>query len=221
MASTITPIQIRYNTPYDQQLFDFNTVDSKVYSSRETNKILNLIGSDVVIKGMTMSDPVIIGASTVRVTIGTGVVIQDQTLLKFSDISTVDIDCADLDDTTSGCHLGVFLNYQYVNTIVVNQAKVEIYHIQADGVITDPFGTYNADACRILLGAINFTKSGTNVTEVSKYDSPTLPVSGSAVYMRGENPANIKLSSLSNPFSGTVSKEDYDYFIIRDYLFSE
>jgi len=69
MASTITPIQIRYNTPYDQQLFDFNTVDSKVYSSRETNKILNLIGSDVVIKGMTMSDPVIIGASTVRVTL--------------------------------------------------------------------------------------------------------------------------------------------------------
>jgi len=218
MASTIQPTQTRYNTPYDQTLFDFDTIDSKVYLSRETNKILNIVGNDIVIKEMNMTDPVIIGASTVRTSIGIGSAIQDETLLKFSSVSIVDIDCASLDDTTvSGCHLGVFLNYQYLQTMETNTAKVEIYHIQADGTVTNPLGTYNIDTCRILLGVINFTKSGANVTAVSRYELPTLLVSGSTIYIRGKNPDNINLPNMFE----IAFREYYDYFIRRDYLVSE
>lgn len=218
MASTIQPTQTRYNTPYDQTLFDFDTIDSKVYLSRETNKILNIVGNDIVIKEMNMTDPVIIGASTVRTSIGIGSAIQDETLLKFTSIATVDIDCATLDDTTvSGCHLGVFLNYQYLQTMETNTAKVEIYHIQADGTVTNPLGTYNIDTCRILLGVINFTKSGANVTAVSRYELPTLLVSGSTIYIRGKNPDNINLPNMFE----IAFREYYDYFIRRDYLVSE
>jgi len=126
--------------------------------------------------------------------------------------------CAALDDTAvNNCHLGVFLNYQYLNTLATNQAKVEIYHIQADGTVTNPLGTYNVDTCRILLGVINFTKSGTNVIEVSKYTYPTLLVSGSTLYIRGEDPANINLPNLFR----TAFKEHYNYFMMKDYLVSE
>ena len=56
MASTIQPTQSRYNTPYDQTIFDFNTIDSKVYLARETNKILNIVGNDIVINGHKIND---------------------------------------------------------------------------------------------------------------------------------------------------------------------
>ena len=57
MASTVTPTQTRYNDPYQQTIFDFNTPDSKVYISRESNKLLNAIGNNFVLKGMEMSTP--------------------------------------------------------------------------------------------------------------------------------------------------------------------
>jgi len=218
MASTIQPTQTRYNTPYDQTLFDFDTIDSKVYLSRETNKILNIVGNDIVIKEMNMTDPVIIGASTVRTSIGIGSAIQDETLLKFSSVSIVDIDCASLDDTTvSGCHLGVFLNYQYLQTMETNTAKVEIYHIAADGTVTNPLGTYNIYNCRILLGVINFTKSGANVTAVERYLSPTLLVSGSTMYIRGEDPSHINLPNLFE----IAFREYREYLLKRDYLLAQ
>lgn len=217
MASTIQPTQTRYNTPYDQTLFDFNTIDSKVYLARESNKILNIVGKDIVIKDMHMTDPVIVGASTVQVTIEPGMAIQDETLLKFTNSSTVDIDCSELDDTTvSGCHLGVFLNYQYLQTLETNDAKVEIYHIAADGTVTNPLGTYNIYNCRILLGVINFTKSGANVTAVERYTFPTLLVSGSTMYIRGEDPSHINLPNLFE----IEFKEYSEYFIKRDLLMS-
>jgi len=218
MASTIQPVQTRYNTPYDQTIFDFNTIDSKVYLSRETNKILNIVGNDVVIKDMHMTDPIIIGASTVRVSVGIGSAIRDETLLKFTSISTVDIDCAALDDTTiNGCHLGIFMNYQYLQTMETNNAKVEIYHIAADGTITNPLGTYNMYTCRLLLGVINFTKSGANVTEVSRYTFPTLLVSGYTMYIRGEDPSQINLPNLFK----IAFREYNEYFIKKDLLVSE
>jgi hypothetical protein len=218
MASTIQPSQLRYNTPYDQTLFDFNTVDSKVFLSRETNKILNIVGNDIVVKNMNMSDPVIIGASTVRTTISAGMAIRDETLLKFTSVSTVDIDCAALDDTTvSGCHLGVFLNYQYLQSLETNEAKVQIYHIAADGTVTNPLGTYSVYTCRILLGAINFTKSGANVVAVSRYESPTLLISGETFYIRGEDPTQINLPNLFE----IAFREYSEYFVKKDFLVSE
>ena len=217
MASTITPTQTRYNTPYDQIIFDYNTADSKLYLAQETNKILNIVGNDVVIKNMHMTDPTVIGASTVRASIGTGLAIQDETLLKFTSVSTVDIDCTALDDTpSSGCHLGIFLNYRSLKTLETNSAKIEIYHIASDGTITDPLGTFSNYTHRILLGVINFTKSGANVTAVERYLSPTLLVSGSTMYIRGEDPSHINLPNLFE----IAFREYSEYFIKRDLLVS-
>jgi len=218
MASTITPTQTRYNTPYDQIIFDYNTADSKLYLAQETNKILNIVGNDVVIKNMHMTDPTVIGASTVRASIGTGLAIQDETLLKFTSVSTVDIDCTALDDTpSSGCHLGIFLNYQSLKTLETNSAKIEIYHIASDGTITDPLGTFSNYTHRILLGVINFTKIEDGVVgSVSRYEYPTLLVSGNIMYIRGENPSQINLPNLLT----IAFREYYDYFIRKDLLVS-
>lgn len=219
MASTITPTQTRANDPYEQTLFQYNTADSKLYLSRESNKLLNVVGNDVVLKGMDMSSPTIVVAdTTVRTTIAVGWAISDYTLIQSSSIATVDIDCSSLDDTTvSGCHLAVFLNYQYLQTIEANLASVDIFHIQADGTVTNPLSRFSANACRILLGVIDFTKTGAIVTAASTHSQSSLLINGSTMYLKG---INVDVINLANIFSITF-KEDREYLLKRDFLFME
>lgn len=193
MAYTTTPIQTRYNDPYQQPIFEFNT-DSKMYLSKESNRLLNVIGNDIVIKGMEMSDPTILSPSTVLVTIAPGCAIQDETLIEFTDVSSLDIDCSYLIDTpTSGAHLCVFLNYENIQTIEANLASVDLFYVEASGVVNDPFGRFKTRSCRILLGIIDFTKDGTSVTAVSKNDSTTLSIADTTYYAGGMNPDNINI----------------------------
>ena len=217
MASTITPTQIRINDPYQQTVFQYNTTDSKVYISRESNKILNVIGNDLVLKGLYMSDPVIVPTSTVSVNISAGWAIQDETLLEITDSSTLDIDCAALVDTdTGGAHLGIFINYQYIETVEPNLVSIDLFHIQTDGTVTDPLGRFTA-ACRILLGIINFTKIGPTVVAVSRNDFSSLVINGSIYYVRGLGLDNVVLPNLFE----TAFKEYREYLLKRDYLLSE
>ncbi|HQM07692.1 MAG TPA: hypothetical protein PLR97_07855, partial [Bacilli bacterium] len=163
MAYTTTPTQIRYNDPYDQTIFEFN--DGRMYLPKNANKLFNVIGSDVVIKGMEMSAPARIGLDTVRTSIAAGWAICDETLIQLSAVSIVDIDCSSLIDTTiGGAHLAVFLNYEHIHTAEANLAAVDLFHVEASGTVNDPFGRFKTRSCRILLGIIDFTKSGAIVT---------------------------------------------------------
>lgn len=216
MAYTTTPTQLRYNDPYDQTIFEFN--DAKMYLSKTSNRLLNVIGSDIVIKGMEMSAPTIIGTDTVRTTIDSGWAIADETLIQLSATSTVDIDCSGLIDTTSGsAHLAVFLNYEHIHTAEANLAAVDLFHVEASGTVNDPFGRFKTRSCRILLGIIDFTKSGVTITACSTNSSPTLLVSGATYYVRGLNPANINIPNLFD----VVFKTEREYLLKRDYLMSE
>jgi len=219
MASTITPTQTRVNDPYQQTIFQYNTADSKIYLSRESNKLLNVIGTDMVLKGMTMLAPSIIGLSTIRTNIDIGWAIQDSTLIQFTDSNNVDIDVSSLDDTpVGGAHLGVFLKYQYLQTIESNLASVDIFHIQFDGTVTNPLSRFSSNSCRILLGVIDFTKSGTTVISATiNTNLSTLNVEGSIMYQRG---ANIDNMNLANIFS-LAFKDDREYLLKRDFLLME
>lgn len=218
MASTITPTQTRVNDPYQQTIFQFNTADSKLYLSRESNKLLNVVGNDVVLTGMVMSAPSIVAPSTIRTSIAVGYAISDYTLIQFTNANAVDIDVSALTDTTvDGSHLGVFLNYQYLDTIESNLAAIDIFHIQSDGTVTNPLGRFSANACRILLGAIDFTKSGTAVSATSAYNQSTLNVSGTTMTVRGQDIDAINLANIFN----IAFMEDKEYLLKRDFLLME
>jgi len=209
MAYTTTPTQTRYNDPYQQAIFESNT-DSKMYLSKESNKLLNVIGNDIVIKGMEMSNPTISPSDTVRTTIAPGWAIQDETLIQFTNTSSLDIDCSSLiDTTTGGAHLCVFLNYENIQTIEANLASVDLFHVEASGVVNDPLGRFKTRSCRILLGIIDFTKNGTSVSAVSKNDSTTLLVAGTTYYVRGMNPNNINIKYLID----VAFKDEREYLL--------
>ncbi|MCK9439430.1 MAG: hypothetical protein WC188_04645 [Candidatus Caldatribacteriota bacterium] len=218
MASTVTPTQVRINDPYQQTVFAFNTPDSKLYLSRESNKLLNVVGSDIIIKDLTVTDPTIVSPSTVRAIVSTGWAIQDETLLNIASFSTVDLDCSALVDTlVGGAHLGIFINYQYFQTVEENNLSIDMFHIQSDGTVTDPTGRFSLNSCRILLDIINFTKSGSNVVAVSKNLSNTITISGTTYYRRNLNPTDLVLPNLYS----LAFAEYREYLLKQDYLLME
>lgn len=222
MASTIIPNQIRINDPYQQTTFQWNTVDSKHYISRESNKLLNVIGKDIVLKGMEMENPVILSPSTIQVTITPGWAIHDQTLIELTSSATVDLDAALLDDTViGGAHLAVFLNYKYLETIEPNFAAIDIFHVAADGTVYNPFERFSTEACRILLGIIDFTKSGSTVIVASISARTTLLVEGSIFTFRGWSADNINIPNFYSSADDAYLEEWRIYLLKRDYVFME
>jgi len=219
MVATVTPSQTRYNDPYQQTVFQFNTADSKLYLSRESNKLLNVIGNDLVLEGLTLSNPMIVSSSTVRTVVAVGWAIIDNTLVQIAATSTVDQDVAALDDTsTSGAHLGVFLNYQYLESVGPNRVSVDIYHISSGGSVYNPFGRFATGTCRILLGIIDFTKSGSTVTSASLNNNLSyLLVEGTNMYVRGYSTTNVKLANLF----AIAFNEHREYLLKRDFLWME
>lgn len=215
--STVTPTQVRVNDPYQQNIFQFNTSDSKLYLSRESNKILGIIGDDIVLTGMKLSAPTIIGGNTVRTNVGTGFAISDLTLIQFTNANNVSLDVSALVDTpVGGARLGVFLKYQYLETTEVNLASIDMFHIQSNGTVTDPLSRFSLNSCRILLGLIDFVKSGSTVTSASISTISQLSIGGVNYHQRGD----ITDMNLANMFSIAFA-EDREYLLKRDFLLME
>lgn len=219
MASSITPTQTRINDPYQNNIFSFNTVDSKVYLSRESNQVLNAIGNDIVLKGLTVASPTInLAQTTISTVVATGMAIQDSTILEYTASATVDINVSALDDTThNGAKLAVFSNYEYLITGDQNLASIEIYHVNSAGVPTS--ASFDIDRCSILLGIIEFTKdAGTGlITAATLSSATTLVILGNTLYVHGLDPANI---ILPNMFEATY-RDTREYLLKLDYLMSE
>ena len=216
MAYTSTPTQERINDPYKQTIFEFS--NGKMYLGKDSNKLFNVLGNDIVIKGMKMANPSKIGADVIRTTIAAGWAICDETLVQLTSVSTVDIDCSNLiDTTTGGARLAIFLNYENIHTIEANLAAVDLFHVESTGTVNDPFGRFKTRSCRILLGIIDFTKSGTTVSSCIRNDSPTLLVSGQTYYLRGINSSNINIPNLFD----LVFKNEREYLLKRDYLMAD
>ena len=215
MSYTTTPTQVRYNDPYKQTIFEFS--DGKMYISKDSNKLFNVLGTDIVINGMQMSSPTRVGLDTIRTVIAAGWAIQDETLIQLTAVSIVDIDCSSLiDTTTGGAHLAVFLNYEHIHTAEANLAAVDLFHVESTGVVNDPFGRFDSKSCRILLGIIDFTKSGTTVTAYSTSTLQSLLVSGTTYYLRGLTSDNINIPNLFD----IAFKDEREYLLKKDYLLS-
>lgn len=205
MASSITPTQVRYNDPYQNQIFSFNTVDSKVYLSSESNKVLKAIGNNFVLKGLTVGNPTIDPTlKIISVVIQPGLAIQSNTVIEILEAVTVSMDVSGLTDTDhNGSHLAIFLNYEYLSSIESNQASIELYHVDSSGLSITP--EFNAARCLTLLGAINFTKDAISgvLLSTTKNTSPTMSINGVVLYNRGFDPANVNIVALSGGNTGT------------------
>ena len=201
MAEYFTPTQERFNDPYQQRIFDYGTVDSRVYLSRATNMILKAIGNNVVLNGFTIGGLSGIGTSIISLTVSTGYAIQDSTLVQSEQIATLTIDVSTLvDTTTGGAHLGVFLDYEYLETVESNPAVIRLYHISSDGMTLTPAG-FDSARCLTLIGLIEFTKVAALVTAVSEITGGSLSINGTLFTVKGLTDSNINLLEMLKAIS--------------------
>lgn len=184
MAEYFEPTQSRYNDPYQQLIFDYGTVDSRVYLSRATNMILKAMGNNVICNGFNLAVSGV-GTSIATVTVGTGYAIQDSTLIQSTQVATLTINVSTLSDTTTGgAHLGIFIDYEYLESVVSNPMNIRLYHISSDGMTITPAG-FDTARCLTLVGVVDFTKPVATITAISVNVGETLSVYGSTKYIGG------------------------------------
>jgi len=96
MSRLTTPKQTRYNDPYEQQLFQFDIEDTRLYLTRISNFLLRSIAIDGVIKGLEIVNKTITD-NIISFTLSPGLLIQDSTLIEVNEVSILDIDVSGLD----------------------------------------------------------------------------------------------------------------------------
>jgi hypothetical protein len=161
MSNSYTPNQNRYDDPYQQRIYDYNTTDSRLYLSRAANFLLKSIGNNIVLDKLNILAVTQVedeGVITVSANISAGYVIQDSTLLELGE-GTLDLDVTSLGDTVhNSAHLVVLVDYKFIETIEPNVARVKLLWVSSTGSVL-PAIDYDPTRCLVLLGVISFDKS--------------------------------------------------------------
>lgn len=221
MASTIIPTQFRYNDPYQEEIFSYDTPESRLYKSRATNNLFKIIGNDIVVKGLYVEQIRIINDDIISVSMGDGVAISDLIVVNILETSVVDLPCKDLVDTISGAHLAIFFNYRYNLHPTPIIASIDAFHVSPFGVITDPHGRFNLTYHRILLAIIDFVVDAGKVVIAHTSSLSELSVEGTMLTLRGVNNNNLVLPKLFIRDSSNLIEESYEYLLKKDYLLME
>ena len=223
MASSVTPVQTRFNDPYDVEVFDYNTVDSKVYLSEESNKVLRAIGNNIVLEGLNIASIVTDGSPTITVNIAAGYAIQDDVLLIVSDaLTALTIDVSSLTDTpVGGSYLAVFIDYAYIPSAETNTLALKLFHV--DSASHESTGLFSIYRDKLLLGVISFTKAGLGCISAVELLVGNLVVEHTLFWVKGYDPTNINFKGLVD-FAVTITtglQDLREHFLRMDYLLSE
>lgn len=162
MPNFITPTnQTQTINPYDSRVFDFNTVDARVYLSRTINSLLKAVGQDCILDGLTVTSATYsLTGDTITVTLSPGRVIIDETLVSFPSSTTLDIDVTDYQDTG---HLIVGMGFTFLPTIYTNRASIKLLYVSQDGTQVLP-GPWFTNFDRVVVAKLSFNKTSRTVT---------------------------------------------------------
>ncbi|MBC8427383.1 MAG: hypothetical protein H8D97_00680 [Proteobacteria bacterium] len=162
MASQVTPTgQQQHLNPYGGRLFDFDTTDSRVYLTRAINTLYNAVGSNCILEGIQITNlNYDAGSDTVGMTVQSGKVIIDSTLIDFPDSTELSLDTSGLDDSGN---LVISLGFSYVPTIYANRAVMKLLYVSEDGTQVLP-GDWFQNYDRIILAIFDFNKTAKTVT---------------------------------------------------------
>lgn len=209
MGQFAYPSQTRYNDLYQARVFSLETEYKHKYLSRVANNVTKVIGDNILLKGLNVTPT--FNNSIINLSFSPGILVHDSTLIKITAPFTLTCDVAVLGDTpTTNSHLGVFTNFQYIESPDVDsQTKLScsVYHIDSVGTPTAFSGSpeFSVTRNKLLITGIDFTKSGSNVIECSEMASPLtadeskyLTVLGVNYHIRGIVNTNINFWDIYN-----------------------
>jgi len=185
MTRSVAPTtQLSYNTPAQQRIFPFDTEDSRVYLSRASNYLLKSIGNDVVISGFEIEDITVTDQTTVQITIGPGLLIQDSTLIEITTSTVVSLDMASYDSCFG--KLVLYTNYQFLESVEENKIRFKMSYITNDGLLQAPINDpWDWHRNRIYLELYSFINSTT--VSIKNISRPNFfYIAGRKYYRRGK-----------------------------------
>ena len=165
MSSTVTPSnQTVYLDPYSAKLFDFNSVDSRVYLSRAINNLYKAAGDNCILDGLKVTNTNMT-ANVATVTLSPGKAIVDSTLIEFTDPITLDLDVAGYSDAEG--FLITNLSYQFLHTVYSNLSKVKLSYVVNDGSSVYPANTWFTNRDKLITGILAFDKNTQTITDIT------------------------------------------------------
>lgn len=188
--SVIIPVnQSSYNDPYQQRLFDFGLEDSRVYLSRSVNQLLKSVGNNIVLNGFEITD-ISFTDTNITIDISSGIAIVDMTLVEIRDPVSITFEAANSYDTNGKFVLHV--NYEFLETVQSNPAKIKLSYISSDGNTILPDGWYvNKD--NIVLAIVEFSKDGEDhITRAFEFLGNSVLINGSDYYGCGYDESTLQ-----------------------------
>ena len=189
MSRDVTPTQTRSVDPYQQDVYQYDSSESKIYVSRVVNSLLNALGNNILLDGFDISN-VAFADTEISCTVGAGYAIVDQTLIQTTEGS--DLTYPDANLLGAGKFI-LHVNYKYLELLASpTELDIKISHVSSDGLIVTP-DSWTADD-RIVIGIFNFERDGGVITSFAKSTDYSIDIMGTTYYVGGYDSSNIHLS---------------------------
>lgn len=170
MAHVVQPSnQTTHIDPYSQRLFDMGVEDSRVYLSRQVNYLLEILGSDCVVRGLEVEYS--ISGNIVSFTVTPGRAIVDTTLHLFNNSTLLDIDTTPYSDNG---YLVVNISYRYIQTLQANRPFIKVSWVSPNPGTTQLPEPWSPARDRLVLCWFEFQKdSSNNLISITPHCSPS------------------------------------------------
>lgn len=199
-----TPLQKQFNSPQSQNILHQNTQDSKVYLSRSSNYILNAIGNDLVLKGLSVKEIIIQDLNLVKIILNPGLLIQDTTLIRIEEESELSLNLNPYSDING--YLILYTDYVYLESLQINNLSLKLSYITTDGENIYPQSIFDPNRNRILLHRFTFTKLP--ILSVTQVFDPNFTIFNKDYYLLGEtNFTNFSVKILDH----AIDSSQYGY----------
>ena len=182
--------QTRVLDPYQQVVYRYDSVDSRVFLSRETNKLLRTIsdGKDIVLKGFEIKD-ITRDENGFTLTVTGGRAILDDTFIEVDEDTTITVDYATegVQYDAGGSFL-IFLSYRYLQTLTNNPFMIKaVYKDSSNNV---KIADYIENRDRIIIAEIPTDPNVEVITRVGKQIQCN-NIDSSKLFVGGINPDDL------------------------------
>jgi hypothetical protein len=175
-----TPPQKRFNDPFTQELYQFNTPHSNIsYLSNPINTLSEIIGNNIVTNKLNVNSASI-SNNLVTITISEGTCIVDNVFHKITSPTTLTLDVSGYD--ASNGKLVVSAHYAFYQTTQDNPLKFKLSYVSNDGTVVLPVGWKNG-VDNLIVAAFTYDNTTNTITELDTGTSIT--INGNSYLVKG------------------------------------
>lgn len=193
--STVIKNAVKYN-----QLGDSRGQDQKLQIPRMINHLCNLVGNDIVLKGLDVDINYDDSNDVLNISISSGYFIQDSTLIYVPTDYTLQLD--DVSQYDQDGKIIVYIRYRYLQ--FNDPIKFCVSYVDQNGHV---FDGWDSNKDRIILEYYDFAKSNGLITDITPSNDLYISIFNHSYYKYGYHDDNLTLVRYLNYFAKQFQSE--------------